>query len=326
MDSQQNCVFSYLLVPYFYRRFYRWFPNFEERFVKDETGHYQPIHGHEYEMKYRQEMRNKSVEDVTAKRSYAITRRNYEKKNNISRSSSSSNNTTKTNNRSNSSSNSKIPNDIQINTSNITVPSPATTQSEKNKDSFFFNNGNRAPSPLSFLQEPANRVVSEDEEDTILSLVSQTGEEIAASSELKNLNLHLFDEVDQHLMSMMQTSEPMPMMQSYGAMPMMNSYDPMPMMNAYDPMPMSSTMPSMLNSYPAMPMNTPYESMPMNSEYFSSRYSDDSVQGSMGMVSNSSSSSSDASLYLDEHWGTDRDIEDALLLGMGNEVVPTSLR
>lgn len=264
------------------------------------------------------------MEDVTAKRSYAITRRNYEKKNNICQMDSKMGHVSSSEVSNSSDSNSsdiKVPDDIEINTSNIAVPSPTTTQSENNKDSFFFNSGNRAPSPLSFLQEPANRVVSEDEEDTILSLVSQTGEEIAASSGLKNLNLSLFDEVDKHLMSMMNSYEPMPMMQSNGAMPMMNSHDPMPMMNAYDPMQMNSTMPSMLNSYPAMPMNTSYEPMPMNSEY--SRYSDDSIQGSMGMASNSSNSSDDSSLYLDEHWGTDRDIEDCLLLGMGNEIVPT---
>lgn len=275
-------------------------------------------------MKYRQEMRNKSVEDVTAKRSYSITRRNYEKKNKIVECQTDAKSGRVLSSEVSSKSNTsdiKIPDDNEIITTNIDVPSPTTTPSEINKDSVFFNNGNRAPSPLSFQQEPTSKAVSEDEEDTILSLVSQTSEEIAAS-ELKNLNLSLFDEVDKHLMSMMQTYDPMPMMQSYGTMPMMNSYDSMPMMNAYDPMQMSSTMPSMLNSYPAMPLN-PYESMPMNSECFSSRYSDDSLQGSIGGVSNGSSSSDDSSLYLDEHWGSDRDIEDCLLLGMGNEVVPT---
>lgn len=58
--------------------------------------------------------------------------------------------------------------------------------------------------------------------------------------------------------------------------------------------------------------------------------SNDSVEGSLGVVSNStsnSSSSGNSCQDLDEQWGSDSDIEDCLLLGM-DEILPkeTSLR
>jgi len=247
-----------------------------------------------------------------------------------------------------------IPDDIEIDRSNIVMPSPTTTAPGNNKNSSFLNNGYRAPSPLSFQEQPTEKAVSE-EQDTIFSFVSQDSEEVAASeSELKGL----FDEVDKQYygeaMSMMQSYDPMPMsmMHSYGAMPMMNLYDPMPMMNSYDPMPMMnsyydpmpmmnsydqmqqmselSALSSMLKSYPAYPMmnsnaHAAMPTMPLNSydQCFSCRLSDDSVQGSMGMVSNSSNSSGNSSLNLDEQWGSDSDIEDCLFLGVSNEMVST---
>eukprot|EP00986_Skeletonema_menzelii_P004777 scaffold1675_cov146-Skeletonema_menzelii.AAC.9 len=294
------------------RKFYRWFPNFEERFAKDKDGHYQPINGHANEMKYRQEMRAKSMKIVTAKRSDSIFKKKYEKNkkigegvtttegNVISRQVSNSNNGDINN-----TSDIKIPDDIQI---DIVVPSPTGTPSGNSKKSLFLDNGYRAPSPLSFQQQPTEKRVSENN-DTILSFVSQDSEE-------ENLMQNLFDEADKQFygigaMSRMQSCDPMPMMQSYGAMPTMNSYDPMPMMNPYDQIQMSElSMSSMLNLYP---------SMPMNSECFSDRFSDDSVQGSMGMVSHGSSSSGNSSLNLDEQWGSDIDIEDCLLLGMNGQ-------
>jgi len=41
------------------RKFYRWFPDLEERFERDEGGIYRPRFGHEFEMCYREEMRAK---------------------------------------------------------------------------------------------------------------------------------------------------------------------------------------------------------------------------------------------------------------------------
>ncbi len=39
------------------RKFYRWFPDFEQRFEKTPEGWYQPKLGHEHEMRYREDMR-----------------------------------------------------------------------------------------------------------------------------------------------------------------------------------------------------------------------------------------------------------------------------
>ena len=50
------------------RKFYRWFPDLEERFVKDKDGHYQPKIGHELEMRYREEMRTTDGESLSKKR------------------------------------------------------------------------------------------------------------------------------------------------------------------------------------------------------------------------------------------------------------------
>lgn len=51
------------------RKFYRWFPDLDERFERDkETGLYEPKFGHEFELKYREEMRKKDGESLTSKR------------------------------------------------------------------------------------------------------------------------------------------------------------------------------------------------------------------------------------------------------------------
>mmetsp|Transcript_11987 Transcript_11987/g.18451 ORF Transcript_11987/g.18451 Transcript_11987/m.18451 type:complete len:422 (-) Transcript_11987:145-1410(-) len=341
------------------RKFYRWFPNFEERFTRDEDGHYQPVNGHEYEMKYRAEMRQKSMTVVVNKRSDSITKKKYgqnekiaerkkvTKSGNVLSRQVSSSDSSSNSNISNSDKNVEgvigitIPDDIEIDRSNIVMPSPTTTAPGNNKNSSYLDNGYRAPSPLSFQEQPTKKAVSE-EQDTIFSFVSQDSEEAGiAASELKGL----FDEVDKQYygeaMPMMQSFDPMPMpiMHSYGAMPMMNSYDPMPMMHSYDPMPMMnsydqmqqmselSALSSMLKSYPAYPMMNSHAAMPtmpMNSydQCFSCRLSDDSVQGSTGVVSDNSNSGN-SSLNLDEQWGSDNDIEDCLFLGVGNEMVST---
>mmetsp|Transcript_23720 Transcript_23720/g.51313 ORF Transcript_23720/g.51313 Transcript_23720/m.51313 type:complete len:293 (+) Transcript_23720:156-1034(+) len=50
------------------RKFYRWFPDLDERFVKDDEGFYRPKSGHEFEMRYREEMRMKDGEILAKKR------------------------------------------------------------------------------------------------------------------------------------------------------------------------------------------------------------------------------------------------------------------
>ena len=50
------------------RKFYRWFPDFEERFERTPDGWYRPKCGHEEEMKYRVAMRNKDEVGLAMKR------------------------------------------------------------------------------------------------------------------------------------------------------------------------------------------------------------------------------------------------------------------
>ena len=50
------------------RKFYRWFPDFNQRFVLQSGGWYKPLIGHEEEMKYREELRRKDQELLAGKR------------------------------------------------------------------------------------------------------------------------------------------------------------------------------------------------------------------------------------------------------------------
>ncbi|KAL3790699.1 hypothetical protein HJC23_009799 [Cyclotella cryptica] len=50
------------------RKFYRWFPDFEERFVKTAEGWYVPKIGHENEIAHREMMRNQDEKYVVTKR------------------------------------------------------------------------------------------------------------------------------------------------------------------------------------------------------------------------------------------------------------------
>jgi len=50
------------------RKFYRWFPDLEERFERDAEGFYIPRLGHENELRYREEMRTKDGETLAKKR------------------------------------------------------------------------------------------------------------------------------------------------------------------------------------------------------------------------------------------------------------------
>ncbi|KAL9189381.1 hypothetical protein ACHAXT_009056 [Thalassiosira profunda] len=57
------------------RKFYRWFPDLDARFVRDATGRYAPKAGHEAEIRYREEMRAKDGEALAKKRSRCRKRR-----------------------------------------------------------------------------------------------------------------------------------------------------------------------------------------------------------------------------------------------------------
>lgn len=50
------------------RKFYRWFPDFNDRFVKTDAGYFTPKVGHLQEMQYREDMRKKDQELLVKKR------------------------------------------------------------------------------------------------------------------------------------------------------------------------------------------------------------------------------------------------------------------
>ena len=49
-------------------KFYRWFPDLNERFAKDKNNFYRPRAGHEIEMRYREEMRARDGRVLVRKR------------------------------------------------------------------------------------------------------------------------------------------------------------------------------------------------------------------------------------------------------------------
>ena len=61
------------------RKFYRWFPDFNERFFKTPEGWYAPKAGHQHEMAYREAMRKMDKEVLNRKRG-ASKRYNASKK------------------------------------------------------------------------------------------------------------------------------------------------------------------------------------------------------------------------------------------------------
>ncbi|KAL7551448.1 hypothetical protein ACHAWF_014634 [Thalassiosira exigua] len=61
------------------RKFYRWFPDLEERFMKSEEGVYVPKLGHEAELRFRQESRMKDGETLTKKRATCRQQRHSSK-------------------------------------------------------------------------------------------------------------------------------------------------------------------------------------------------------------------------------------------------------
>mmetsp|Transcript_28746 Transcript_28746/g.52463 ORF Transcript_28746/g.52463 Transcript_28746/m.52463 type:complete len:103 (-) Transcript_28746:123-431(-) len=50
------------------RKFYRWFPDFNERFVKTSDGWFKPKAGHQQEMTYREELRKQDKIILLAKK------------------------------------------------------------------------------------------------------------------------------------------------------------------------------------------------------------------------------------------------------------------
>ena len=62
------------------RKFYRWFPDLDERFERTEEGWYQPKAGHEEEMAYRERMRKSDQEKLVKKR---VTKRASKKMANL---------------------------------------------------------------------------------------------------------------------------------------------------------------------------------------------------------------------------------------------------
>ena len=252
------------------------------------------MHGHEFEVKYRQEMRQKSMTDVSAKRSDAITKKKYVSNTIIAPgkivtksgkpllrqvSNDNKNNTVK---ETMSEVSTEIPDDIEIDTSHF-LPSH-NTPADNTKTSYFFDSGNRAPSPLSFQQQSIEGTASD--RDATFSFESLVTEEVAVS-DVKNFQQSIFDEVDD---------------QFYGeVMSIMQSSEPAHLMNPYESMPAADSLEAYLNG----------------------QFSDDSVQGSMGVVSNSTSSISSSYNLDGQCWGSDSDIEDCLLLGMDDDLPST---
>jgi len=67
-NSEEGEIFTKTRIESVKRKFYRWFPDLDERFTKDEHGMYWPNCGHEDEIRYREEMRRKDGEIIVTKR------------------------------------------------------------------------------------------------------------------------------------------------------------------------------------------------------------------------------------------------------------------
>lgn len=67
-NSDEGEIFTKTRIESVKRKFYRWFPDLDERFTKDEHGMYWPNCGHEDEIRYREEMRKKDGEIIVTKR------------------------------------------------------------------------------------------------------------------------------------------------------------------------------------------------------------------------------------------------------------------
>ena len=62
------------------RKFYRWFPDLDDRFEKDKEGEYQPKFGHEHELQYREEKRTQDGETLAKKRTQCRKERQCKEK------------------------------------------------------------------------------------------------------------------------------------------------------------------------------------------------------------------------------------------------------
>jgi hypothetical protein len=140
------------------RKFYRWFPDLEERFCLDKDGRFQPIHGHEHEVKYRKEMRSKSSDLVAKKRA-------------------------KTNKKNNTSVNGKLilerDDDMSLPPADRPLPDICTSSS-------------RRPLP-----SPPTRKVTFNDQDIITSLVSEDEDEASVIDESFHASGAIFDEVNE---------------------------------------------------------------------------------------------------------------------------------
>lgn len=141
------------------RKFYRWFPDLEERFCPDKDGRFQPIHGHEHEVKYRKEMRSKSSDLVAKKRA-------------------------KTNKKNNTNVNGKLilekDGDMSLPPADRPLPDICTSSSS------------RRPLP-----SPPNRKVTFNDQDIITSLVSEDEDEASVIDECFHASGAIFDEVNE---------------------------------------------------------------------------------------------------------------------------------
>lgn len=67
-NSDEGEMYTKTKIESVKRKFYRWFPDLDERFTRDEHGMYWPNCGHEDEIRYREEMRKKDEEIIITKR------------------------------------------------------------------------------------------------------------------------------------------------------------------------------------------------------------------------------------------------------------------
>lgn len=67
-NSDEGEMYTKTKIESVKRKFYRWFPDLDERFTRDEHGMYWPNCGHEDEIRYREEMRKKDGEIIITKR------------------------------------------------------------------------------------------------------------------------------------------------------------------------------------------------------------------------------------------------------------------
>ena len=141
------------------RKFYRWFPDLEERF-KHEDGQYNPIHGHEHEVSYRRVMRANSMQTVAKKRAVANKKNNCKKGGKVV----------------------EVQGDMKIELPRADQPLPELISS---RGAVF-----HIPPP------PKREVTFDEEQDIIASLVSEDEDESSTIDDCFHASEAIFDEVD----------------------------------------------------------------------------------------------------------------------------------